>query len=106
MAGVPQSAAQLSHSHRTSSEPRGSNVVMRPDAAVSLHSETGETISGRVEFDSPPCGFCLQITELNRALFWITIEGERGKHEVQLWLSMYGISRERVAELGRQWADT
>ncbi len=106
MAGVPQSASQLSHSRRTTSEPRGSNVVMRQDDAVSLHSETGETISGRVELDSPPWGFCLQITELNRAIFWITIEGEPGKHEAQLWLSMHGISRERVAELGRQWADT
>jgi hypothetical protein len=65
---------------------------------------TGSTFSGRVEFLRPPRGFCLTVENLNDALFWLTIEGAPGNHEVQLWLSAYGLSATQVAAFGKSWA--
>jgi uncharacterized protein YndB with AHSA1/START domain len=69
-----------------------------------LESATGESYEGRVEFVRPPRGFCLSVRHLNDALLWLTIEGIPGEHEVQLWLSSYGISQTLVESFEKMWA--
>jgi uncharacterized protein YndB with AHSA1/START domain len=69
-----------------------------------LESATGESFEGHVEFVRPPRGFCLSARHLNDALLWLTIEGVPGEHEVQLWLSSYGVSQAQVDSFERMWA--
>ncbi len=76
---------------------------LREGERYTLGAPTGETYAGRVEFVRPPRGFCISIENLNDALFWLTIEGSSGKHDVQLWLSAYGLPQEQVDTFGRRW---
>ncbi|HMD30661.1 MAG TPA: SRPBCC domain-containing protein [Candidatus Acidoferrales bacterium] len=68
-----------------------------------LESATGENFEGIVEFVRAPRGFCISVRQLNDALLWLTIEGAPGEHEVQLWLSTYGVAQAKVEEFGKQW---
>lgn len=78
--------------------------TLKAGANYALRTTTGETFNGRVEFVSPPRGFCVSVDSLNDALFWLTIEGAQGNCEAQIWLSAYGISQNDVEEFGRRWA--
>jgi len=69
-----------------------------------LETSTGASFEGRVEFVRPPRGFCIRVRELNDALFWLTIEGTGGEHEVQLWLSSYGVPQAKVEGFEEEWA--
>jgi hypothetical protein len=44
------------------------------------------------------------VESLNDALFWLTIEGAPGKHDVQLWLSAYGLSQAEVEAFEKNWS--
>lgn len=77
--------------------------LLREGERYSLRTATGNTFSGNVQFVRPPRGFCVTVDQLNDALFWLTIEGAPGKHEVQLWLSAYGLPASQVAAIGDQW---
>ncbi len=68
------------------------------------YTTTGEAISGVVEFVQPPRGFCVSVDELHAALLWLSIEGSGAKHEVQLWLSAYGVPQGRLDSLGNRWS--
>ncbi|HKM90270.1 MAG TPA: SRPBCC domain-containing protein [Candidatus Acidoferrales bacterium] len=68
-----------------------------------LEAATGENFEGRVEFVRPPRGFCIGVRELNDALVWLTIEGTGGEHDVQLWLSSYGVPQAKVESFEREW---
>ncbi len=76
---------------------------LRPGAHYALESSLGESYSGRVEFVHAPRGFCVTVESLNNALFWVTIEGAPGKHDVQLWLSAYGLPDEVVRSFEERW---
>lgn len=69
-----------------------------------LEAATGESFEGRVEFVRAPRGFCLSVRHLNDALLWITIEGIPGEHEVQLWLSTYGVPQARIESFEQEWS--
>jgi len=69
-----------------------------------LEAATGGNFEGRVEFVRPPRGFCISVRDLNDALLWVTIEGIAGEHEVQLWLSAYGVPQAEVESFEREWA--
>ena len=83
---------------------KGALGDLREGQRYSLLAATGETLSGRVEFVRPPRGFCVTVKSLSDALFWLTIEGPPGTHEVQLWLSAYGLSGAQVTTFGESWA--
>ena len=68
-----------------------------------LESATGESFEGQVEFVKPPRGFCVSVRHLNDALLWLTIEGSGAEHDVQLWLSTYGLSQAKVDAFAKQW---
>jgi hypothetical protein len=68
-----------------------------------LKTFAGERFSRRAEFIRPLRGFCVSVRELNDALFWLTIEGVRGKIEAQVWLSAFGLPQSDVEEFGRKW---
>ncbi len=76
----------------------------RPGERYSLGAATGENFRGCVKFIVPPRGFCVTVEDLNDALFWLAIEGTPGQHEVQLWLSAYGLPQAQVAAFGARWA--
>ena len=76
---------------------------LRAGERYALRAATSEPFAGRVEFIVPPRGFCVTVDQLNDALFWLTIEGAAGKHEVQLWLSAYGVAQTDVDAFGRRW---
>jgi hypothetical protein len=76
---------------------------LRPGQRYALTPATGGVFSGRVEFIQPPRGFCLTVEPLNDALFWLTIESAQGKHDVQLWLSAYGIPQADVDRFTSEW---
>jgi hypothetical protein len=69
----------------------------------SLRTSTQEMWSGPVAFIMPPRGFCVTVESPNDALAWFTIEGAGGTFEAKLWLSTYGLPRERVTQLETQW---
>jgi len=69
-----------------------------------LEASTGENFEGQVEFVQPPRGFCLSVRHLNDALFWVTIEGIPGEHEVQLWLSTYGVPQAKIEGFEKEWS--
>jgi len=46
--------------------------------------------------------FCVTVEHLNGGLFWPTIEGAAGKHDVQIWLSTYGVPRAQVDAFGER----
>jgi uncharacterized protein YndB with AHSA1/START domain len=69
------------------------------------YTSTGEAISGVVEFVQPPRGFCVSVDELNGALLWFSVEGSGARHEVQLWLSAYGVPQDRLDALGKRWGN-
>jgi uncharacterized protein YndB with AHSA1/START domain len=73
-------------------------------AEYMLETATGGNFEGRVEFVRPPRGFCIGVRELNDALFWLTIEGSGPEHEIQLWLSSYGVPQAKVESFEREWA--
>jgi len=77
----------------------------RPGDSLSLHSATGEVFNGQLEFFVPPRGFCVTLKNLNDALLWLTIEGAPGQHEVQLWLSAYGLPQAEVDAFNTRWAE-
>ncbi len=77
---------------------------LTPGTEYVLEAATGESFEGRVEFVRPPRGFCLSVRHLNDALLWLTTEGIPGEHEVQLWLSSYGVSQAQVDSIERMWA--
>jgi len=82
-------------------DPRGQQV---PDgSAYALTTESGETLSGTVEFVRPPRGFCLRVAEWNDALLWATIEGTPGELEVQLWLSAFGLTPDTLSAWETRW---
>jgi len=68
-----------------------------------LEAATGENFEGQVEFVRPPRGFCISVRGLNDAMLWLTIEGAGGEHEVQLWLSSYGVPQTKVESFEREW---
>jgi hypothetical protein len=63
----------------------------------------GEELHGRVKFYEPPRGWCVTVAGWNDALFWLTIEGGSGEHEVQLWISTFNIPQARVEALRDHW---
>ena len=69
----------------------GGVAQWKAGAAYSALTAWGESYGGCVEFVVPPRGSCVSVKELNDALFWVTIEGVPGSHEVQLWLSAYNV---------------
>lgn len=69
----------------------------------SLTTESGEKLSGEVEFVRAPRGFCLRVAEWNDALLWATIEGAAGELEVQLWLSAFGLTLAVVGSWENRW---
>ena len=75
-----------------------------PGDALSLEAATGEQFAARLEFLVPPRGFCISIANLNDALLWLTIEGAPGQHDVQLWLSAYGLPQADVDAFNTRWA--
>jgi uncharacterized protein YndB with AHSA1/START domain len=77
---------------------------LTPGAEYAVHAGTGDTYTGRAEFVRPPRGFCFSVRELGEALVWLSIEGAPGKHEVQLWLSAYGLPQADVDAFGAKWA--
>ena len=77
---------------------------LREGEKYSLRAATGTTFTGKVEFLRPTRGFCVTVESLNDALFWLTIEGAPGRHEVQLWLSAYGLPAWQVAAFSDQWS--
>jgi uncharacterized protein YndB with AHSA1/START domain len=77
---------------------------LAPGTEYMLEAASGENCEGRVEFVRPPRGFCFSVRHLNDALLWLTIEGVSGEHEVQLWLSSYGVSQAQVDSFERKWA--
>ena len=72
-------------------------------SAYMLEAATGENFEGQVEFVRPPRGFCISVRGLNDAMLWLTIEGAGGEHEVQLWLSSYGVPQTKVESFEREW---
>ncbi|HVS88283.1 MAG TPA: SRPBCC domain-containing protein [Candidatus Acidoferrum sp.] len=70
-----------------------------------LRARTGESLSGRVEFVKESRGFCLTVREMKDALLWLTIEGEPGKIEVQVWLSAFGLPEAKVKEFSGRWEE-
>ena len=68
-----------------------------------LESARGESFEGQVEFVKPPRGFCVSVRHLNDALLWLTIEGSVAEHDVQLWLSTYGLSQAKVDAFTKEW---
>ncbi len=78
---------------------------LRQGEVFTLRAVHGDIWTGSVEFVQPPRGFCVTIRELNDALLWLTIEGVPGKHEVQLWLSAFGLPQMEVDAFGVQWMD-
>jgi uncharacterized protein YndB with AHSA1/START domain len=72
-----------------------------------LEAATGESFEGRVEFVRAPRGFCVCVRSLNDALFWLTIEGAGGaggmQHDVQIWLSTYGLPQAKVDDFTKTW---
>jgi len=76
-----------------------------PGDALSLEAATGEQFAARLEFLVPPRGFCISIANLNDALLWLTIEGAPGEHDVQLWLSAYGLPQPDVEAFKTRWAE-
>lgn len=81
----------------------GVKESLREGAAYSLRTSSGETWSGRVEFVSPPRGFCITVESLNNTLAWLSIEGSGQKCEAQLWFSTYGLPPERVGQIEYAW---
>lgn len=81
----------------------GGTGNLRKGERYSQQTGAGSTFSGRVEFVRPPRGFCVSVESLNDALLWLTIEGAPGNHEVQLWLSAYGLPAGQVTAFGDQW---
>jgi len=77
---------------------------LREGQRYSLRAATGDAFSGHVEFVRPPRGFCITVENLNNALLWLGIEGSAGKHEVQLWLSAYGLPDAQVTAFKESWA--
>ncbi|HME11650.1 MAG TPA: SRPBCC domain-containing protein [Candidatus Acidoferrum sp.] len=75
----------------------------RDGAEYALTTETGENISGEVEFVRPPRGFCLRVSQWNDALLWASIEGTSGELEVQLWLSAFGLTPAVVGSWENRW---
>lgn len=85
--------------------PESATKKLREGGRYSARAASGEQFSGRVEFVRPPRGFCVTVENLNEALLWLTIEGSPGKHEVQLWLSTYGVPQEEVDAFRERWQD-
>jgi hypothetical protein len=46
----------------------------------------------------------LRITAWNDALFWLTLEGNEGKIDAQIWISTLGPPQSRVEQLNVEWS--
>lgn len=78
--------------------------ALRAGERYALRTTTGDAFTGRGEFLRVPRGFCVTVAHLNDAPFWLTIEGAAGQHDVQLWLSAYGMPQAQVDAFGERWA--
>jgi hypothetical protein len=77
--------------------------LLNQGSSFALRTTAGATYSGRTEFLRNARGFCLSVSELNDALFWLTIEGTPGKVEVQIWLSAFGLPAFELQRFSEQW---
>jgi uncharacterized protein YndB with AHSA1/START domain len=81
----------------------GTRALATVAAPYSVMAVTGEELHGRVEIYEPPRGWCVTVADWNDALFWLTIEGASGAHEVQLWISTFNIPQASVEALRDRW---
>lgn len=81
----------------------GAAKDLREGARYSLRTATGEAWSGEVKFVRAPRGFCVSVDQMKDALMWLTIEGAKAPHDVQLWFSTYGVPAAEVKEIESQW---
>jgi uncharacterized protein YndB with AHSA1/START domain len=71
---------------------------------LTLEASIGGSYTGQVKFVTPPRGFCVTVESLNDALFWVTIEGAPGKHELQIWLSAYDLPAGAIEGFEAAWS--
>ena len=81
----------------------GAAKDLREGARYSLRASTGEAWSGEVKFVREPRGFCVTVEQLKDGLAWLTIEGGKPPHDVQLWFSTYGLPAAEVKEVEARW---
>ena len=74
----------------------GAPTLLLSGSPYEASTAWGDRYTGRLEFVVATRGFCVTVKELNDALLWLTIEGVPGEHEVQLWLSAYGVPQADV----------
>jgi uncharacterized protein YndB with AHSA1/START domain len=82
----------------------GAAKNLREGARYSLGTATGEAWTGEVKFVREPRGFCVTVEQLKDALAWLTIEGGKPPHDVQLWFSTYGLPAADVKALEERWS--
>jgi uncharacterized protein YndB with AHSA1/START domain len=69
----------------------------REGDAYAVATALGDTLRGSVKFVNPPNDFAGTVADLEDALLRVQVAEYGGEREVAIWLSAWGISRDRVS---------
>jgi uncharacterized protein YndB with AHSA1/START domain len=75
----------------------------REGSRYRIRARNGDVFEGIVMLWDPPRNFVATVESWNRALLRLRLEDLYGRREAHLWLSTYGLPRERAVEFQKRW---